>query len=236
MGEAEVSIAEECLKRMSSEQEVYEHLLKGMRLKIFPQVFSPKYSSSAENFIELLEKALGHSTIPVQSFCEVGVGTGAVLLHFVKSLGIKGLGIDINPEAVKNTQANIELHELAHLAEVFHRDVFGLLHWSNTFDCIFWNIPFIKVHPLVEHHMLSDLERAIKTSYEPIEAYMREACRYTTEHGRVFLGFCKELGDEEELFASAQRAHANLILVDEMKKSFLSYQLYEVLSRSPSLR
>lgn len=226
--------AEACLHDMESHQKPYTTTVKGMELLVLPGVFSPAHSHSTEDFIELLTKELREQEDMPQQLCEIGIGAGGLLLHFVKEYKMLGTGVDINGRAVANSLENAFRQDLQEYVDIQHGNIFSVLRgekYMKKFDWIFWNMPFIKASPY-EH--LTDLERAFKIDYDEFGRYVRDAFLYKSPKGKVLLGFCKELGDEKELERICRANNVQLYLRQELLKStgaVLSYQLYELLQR-----
>lgn len=72
---------------------------------------------------------------------DVGTGSG-ILLMTVATGRREGVGIDINPRAVRLATFNIELNGV-HNCRVEHRDVFEANQQLGRFDIVTWNTPFM---------------------------------------------------------------------------------------------
>lgn len=142
------------LEKSNSEKVPYQTTVAGKQFIVFPNVFSPKYFADTELFAQNLPVRLGEEML------EIGPGTGAISVLVVYKGAGKVVAIDINPDAVANTQANIDLHHLQDKIEVRKGNLYEPLHPGEKFDTIFWNTPF----GLVEGDTIPDLEKAV---YDP---------------------------------------------------------------------
>jgi hypothetical protein len=78
---------------------------------------------------------------PANSALDVGTGTGVQLLSFRQAIAT-GLGVDINPRAVRMARLNLAINGLSHW-NVEERDVFAPNWNPEPFDLVTWNLPFL---------------------------------------------------------------------------------------------
>src|SRR3989338_344677 len=124
------------LEQSNAETESYKVTILGKEFIVYPNVFSPKYFNDTELFAENLPVKKGEELL------EIGPGTGAISIIAVYKRAKKVLAIDINPDAVSNTQANIALHKMEGKIEARLGDLFTPIKQDEKFDAIFWNTPF----------------------------------------------------------------------------------------------
>jgi release factor glutamine methyltransferase len=165
----------------------YETEVLGTPITVLANVFSPKYMLGAEPFTRML------AFQPGIDFLEIGPGTGAIAVQAALAGARRVLAIDINPAAVANTQANIDRHGLGGRMEVREGDIFEPLRPGETFDLIFWNVPFAYVEPdTVE---LTPLRRStLDPGYEATRRYIHQGHRHLEPGGRLVLGFSTVIG------------------------------------------
>ena len=72
---------------------------------------------------------------------DVGTGSGILLLTVARGRR-EGVGVDINPRAVRLATFNAELNGLTN-CRVEQRDVFASSHELGSFDVVTWNTPFM---------------------------------------------------------------------------------------------
>ena len=172
------------LEESKKQTEPYTVSVAGEEFIVLPNVFSPKYFYDTELF------ATNLPINRVTRMLEIGPGTGAISVIAIKR-GVKYvLAIDINPDAVKNTQMNIEKHCLQEKMEVRHGNLYDSLKEDEKFDVIFWNTPF----GLVDYDV-SDLEKAVyDPGYKSTERFIKEAPLHLKTGGKLLIGFSSTLG------------------------------------------
>lgn len=194
------------LEQSQGEKEPYEAVVSGKTFIVFPNVFSPKYFYDTELFADHLPIREGEEML------EIGPGTGAISILAAYKGAKRVVAIDINPDAVKNTQANIALHHMQDKVEVREGDIYDPLGADERFDTIFWNTPF----GLVENDHLTDLEKSVyDDGYRSTERFLKEAERYLKNGGRVLIGFSTTLGQLDLLRNFAQAGGYDLRLLYE---------------------
>lgn len=103
--------------------------------EVFPNVFSPVYSSDttwfAEKIVPLTKK---------KKFLEIGSGSGVIACLAAINGATYVVATDINPHAVNNIYSNAKLHSLN--ISVRKGNVFQPIKKNELFDIIFWNHPF----------------------------------------------------------------------------------------------
>ncbi|MEU6669814.1 methyltransferase [Streptomyces sp. NPDC046727] len=164
------------------EREEVEFL--GSTWTLLPGVYPMQRVRSSRFFWERLQE-LG----PVESFLEIGCGSGALSVLGVKAGTYRSAtAVDINPTAVENTLLNARRHGVESRVEVRRSDVFASLDEGQRFDLIFWNSPGVF---LEEGATLTDHERSVfDPGYVAHTRYLSEGSTYLTENGRLTLGFC----------------------------------------------
>ena len=211
------------LDESKAETEPYKVIVCEKEFIVLPNVFSPKYFHDTELFAE---------NFPVQSgeeMLEIGPGTGVISIVAIYKGAKKVLAIDINPDAVKNTQTNIDLHDMKEKIEVRHGNLFESLKPNEKFDTIFWNTPF----GFVENENVPDLEKAVyDPSYKSTEKFIKEAKQHLKKGGRVLVGFSTTLGRLDLLQKFAEEAGLSLCLIYEAESKEthpVKFEIFEAL-------
>jgi methylase of polypeptide subunit release factors len=104
---------------LKGSSEVTEIQINGVRLKVFPNVFSPEIFFESRWFAEKVA-ALAEG----KKLLEVGPGTGIIGL-FAALKGAEVTVVDVNEKAIENTKINFEEHDLsvdARLGSVYEPD------------------------------------------------------------------------------------------------------------------
>jgi len=212
------------LEDSKSEKEPYRVQILGREFIVYPNVFSPKYFSDTELFAE---------NIPVkdgEEMLEIGPGTGAISITAIYKGAKRVLAIDINPDAVKNTEANIKLHKLEGKVEVRQGNLFEPLKSDEKFDTIFWNTPF----GLIEQEDIPDLEKSVyDPHYKSTEQFIKQAGEHLKNGGRVLVGFSTTLGKLDLLQKFAGEANLTLNLLYEAESKEVHPVKFEIFEASP---
>lgn len=194
------------LEQSKLEKSPYKTTVLGREFVVLPNVFSPKYFYDTELFAEHLPVKEGESML------EIGPGTGAISITAVYKGAQKVVAVDINPDAVKNTRANIELHTMQDKVEVREGNLYEPVKDDEVFDTIFWNTPF----GFVDDAEVADLEKAVYDPlYKSTEIFIKEAGRHLKSGGRILIGFSTTLGRLDLLQKFVQEAGLSLELLYE---------------------
>jgi len=198
----------------------------GRSFVVFPKVFDPRIFFSTTWFAKKVAELVKDEEL----FCEVGCGTGAVVITvLLENKDIKATAVDINPFAVQNTQENAVTCKVKERLEVFESDVFDDIPTGRKFNSIFWAMPFGYVEPLEEMDIV-DLQ-TFDPGYRAITKFFITARNYLNENGRLLVGFSKEIGTEE-LFHNLVKENGYSIKLlatcESTEKSPVTMQIYEV--------
>lgn len=207
------------LEQSKTETKPYKVKVFGKEFVVYPNVFSPKYFYDTELFADNFPVKEGEEML------EIGPGTGAISIIAVYKGARRVLAIDINPDAVKNTKANIELHQMQDRVEVRHGNLYEPLRAEEKFDTIFWNTPF----GFVEAENVPDLEKAVyDPGYKSTEKFIKEAKEHLKKSGRVLIGFSTTLGKLDLLQKFCNEAKLSLKLVYEVESEEVHPVKFEI--------
>lgn len=184
----------------------YEIEYGGIPLTVFPNVYAPEFFDDSLWYAKELQEIIGN-----KSLLEIGTGTGVISV-FCAMNGAQVVATDINPDAVKNAQANAERHKLG--ISVREGDVYNALKADEKFDFIFWAHPFNNWDVSVDDMLLRS---GLDQGYESLRVYIEGARDHLTPEGKLLLG----TGDSADLPSIAQIAKENgytLKLVREMDR------------------
>jgi len=162
--------------KVKSHKKRYSIEVDGVKVCIYPNVFSPAYFTDSKWFVKTVPKIVGQ-----RRFLEIGTGTGIVAL-FVGLNGADVSATDINPAAVKNAKYNFEKYGIN--VKTYCGDMYEPLPRDAKFDVIFWNHPFNRGEN--QEEML--LKSGFDFEYSSIERYITHAHSYLNPNGRLLLG------------------------------------------------
>jgi release factor glutamine methyltransferase len=207
------------LQKSQEEKGPYQVLVAGKEFVVNKNVFSPKYFNDTELF------ALNLPIKPGDEVLEIGPGTGAVSITALYHGATYVTAIDINPDAVQNTQENIQKHGFEDRMTVEQGDIYKGLRQDKKFDVIFWNTPF----GFVTETTLTDLEKSVwDAGYKATERYIKEASQYLKPGGRFYLGFSSTLGKTDMLRRLALEAGYSLKVVFEAESTEVHPVKFEI--------
>jgi len=180
-------------------------------ITVFPKVFPPR--TDTELIIE-------HMKVGKESeILDITTGSGVVAI--VAGLkGATGLAVDINPEAVKNANANLK--ELGLQIKTIRSDVFGSVP-RKKFDIIFCNPPYL------EGEIRSLVDYGIFGTKRLIKSLLENAPRYLKKNGRVLIVFA-EWGEFDYFKKSLEKSVFKHKIIGEKSSTSLNkkYFLYEL--------
>lgn len=168
------------LEQMRAHKHSYETAVMDLKIMVLPGVWSPAYDSSSLFHLENMPNVKG------LDFLEIGSGTGIISVYASRFGAKKVVAVDINPEAVRNTQLNFEHFSISN-GEVFLSDVFSNVR--GKFDLIIWNAPYhdCRAGDMLERGCADEGYRDIRTFFQKVRTYLKPG-------GKVIFGF-SESGD-----------------------------------------
>lgn len=168
------------LAQMRSHQGPYDAEVLGLPIQVLPNVWSPAYDWSSLFYVENMLNVKG------LEFLEIGCGSGVISVFAGRNGAKRVVAVDVNPEAVRNTQLNFERFGIAN-GEAFLSD--GFSNVNGKFDVVTWNAPYHGNRPadMLERGCADD-------DYRDIRRFFREAYAYLKPGGVVVFGF-SESGD-----------------------------------------
>lgn len=207
------------LEESKKEKVPYMANVCGREFIVLPNVFSPKYFYDTELFAENLPVNKGEEIL------EIGPGTGAVSITAVYKGVDKVIAIDINPDAVKNTEENIKLHNLQNKVEVRQGNIYSELKEGEKFDTIFWNTPF----GFVDDSEIPDLEKAVyDPGYTATENFIKDAHKHLKSGGRILIGFSSTLGKLDMIAKFVREAGMEMKLIYEVNSEEVHPVKFEI--------
>ena len=185
----------------------YSVQLCGREFVVHPNVFSPVLFGDTSFFL----KKIPH-TFAQEDFLEVGSGAGVIAVMAALGGVRRVVAVDINPDAVANTEANAVLHGVGARVSCRLGDVFDPLEEHERFDTIFWNAPF----SYVEREDLTPLERAVyDPKYHGLKRYLKEGKKHLKPGGKLLIGFSSSSGHTDVLLRLAHEHQWAVRLVAE---------------------
>ena len=174
-------------------QKPYDVVYGGVEFIVYPNVYAPEFFDDSLWYAKQLQDIVGK-----KSLLEIGTGTGVIGIFCAKG-GTKVTVTDINPDAVKNAQANVDRHNLP--ISVREGNLYEPLSSEEKFDFIFWAHPFNPWDMPVDMLLASGID----PQYEGLRGYVSGAKNHLTPDGKLLLG----TGDSADLRLIESIAHDN---------------------------
>jgi release factor glutamine methyltransferase len=209
--------------KMELDDKQYSLEVNGIKIDVFPNVYSPLYFTDSEWFSKTLPEIVKKS-----KFLEIGSGTGIISL----CVALNGADVtmtDINPEAVENSKHNFEKYHLS--PKIYFGDMYELLPTKEKFDFIFWSHPFNKGDNPNESILFKS---GFDYGYKGLRKYISEAHLHLNAKGKLLLGTGKYASlNEIEIIAREAGYKMNLLRITKMPVSKFApefdndYRVYE---------
>lgn len=173
----------------------YEVEVAGTCLTVFRGVFSPAFYSESAFYARNVIKRLRSGMTYLDLGC--GVGLSAIL---AAEAGAQVVALDVNSAAVANTKHNAERAGVD--IDVRASDIFSGLNDAESFDLIFWNVPFAFRN---SDTTLTPLEEAIfDPGYRKNHEFLSQCLDHLRPGGEVVMGVSSTLGSWTTLLEHAE--------------------------------
>lgn len=148
--------------------------------QVFPNVFSPCYSSDTVWFAEKILPFVKN-----KKFLEIGSGTGVIACLASIHGASRVFATDINPSAIENIFSNAKLHSLD--IQIKKGSVFEPIPVEEKFDVIFWNHPFYcDDNDRSEKDILA--ASVYDMEYKNLKKFFRKGKDHLNKNGLLILG------------------------------------------------
>ncbi|WP_371653235.1 MULTISPECIES: 50S ribosomal protein L11 methyltransferase [unclassified Streptomyces] len=204
--------------------------LAGREWDLLDGVFAPPFSASTGAAMELLgltgpERAPWHG-----SLLEVGSGTGVIAVCAALAGGDRVTALDINEQAVRNTEMNAHRHGVADRLTAVHSDLFDALGADERYDTVYWHSNFVLAPPTYRHETVHE-QAYVDPGYRAHRRYLAEAPAFAADGGRVLLHF-SDRGDIDALHEIAAECDRSLRVLGSRRigegEETVEHILYEI--------
>jgi methylase of polypeptide subunit release factors len=180
---------DDVLQRLGGQSGVEEVVFKGMRFKVLPGVFSPRYSHAPDFITENWQIPQGASVL------DLGCGSGIMGLYALYCGAGSLVAVDSNPRACQNAQLNAVELGFGSKTKVLEGNAYAPLGKDEKFDVI------VLTPPYWNKAASNPLEAAFfDEGYRFLSASVSGAAAHLKLSGKVFLGF----SDQGDLARLAQ--------------------------------
>ncbi len=209
----------------------YDIEYKNLTYTVLPGVFAPDIFKASYLFLDFFLDNVVLS--PEQSFLEIGCGAGLVSINVAVGGCHNVVASDISPAAVKNTRLNSVRHDVSDRMEIYQSDVFSSIETGQTFDLIYWNMPFTWTDKVPEDVLEASL---YDTNYRGLHSFVSGAGSFLKPDGKVLLGFSNSGGHliAVDLLASKYNFLTSIVTEKTYKDGF-TLQLIQLEMPDPEL-
>ena len=217
------------LEQSTTETSPYQVTIKGRTYWADPGVFSPKYFKSTE--IQTYALPLREN----ENFLEVGTGVGVTAIIAAREYYNRVVALDINPIAVELTRKNATAHQAKVDARI--SNVFSALKAGETFDTIYWDLPYIYV-PNERECSTMLLKSVCDPGYTALDKFLGKVRNHLNPDGRIILGFSSH-GDEVRFNRMLDKYGFRKELINDQFSDIrggMHYYLFIILEKNPNQR
>ena len=190
--------------------------LGGYEFVVLPDVFPPDYCQELGNCREEVLDNIPRPTKQEFEFMEMGSGTGvfcaAYYLRYQEDMK-RAIGVDVNPEAVKNTELNFKKYGIN--GEVIVSDLFEKLDPRNDkVDMIYANLPWMLLKE--DYKNIDMLMKSIADpGYQVYRRFLQDFHKFLKPNGRVFMHLSPDIADLDAIKLIAKQCGKQLISIYE---------------------
>ncbi|PKV86268.1 methyltransferase domain-containing protein [Streptomyces sp. TLI_146] len=189
--------------------------LAGHEWDLLDGVFAPPFSASTGAAVELLGLSGPRQRPWRGSLLEVGCGTGVIAVRAALAGAGPVTALDINEQAVRNTEMNAHRHGVADRLTAVHSDLFDALEPGRSYDTVYWHSNFVLAPPTYRHETVHE-QAYVDPGYRAHRRYLAEAPAFAAAGGRVLLHF-SDRGDIDALHRIAAECDRTLRVLDSRR-------------------
>ncbi|MFI1101000.1 50S ribosomal protein L11 methyltransferase [Streptomyces melanogenes] len=189
--------------------------LAGHEWDLLDGVFAPPFSVSTGVAVELLGLSGPRQRPWRGSLLEVGCGTGVIAVRATLAGAGPVTALDINEQAVRNTEMNAHRHGVADRLTAVHSDLFDALAPGRRYDTVYWHSNFVLAPPTYRHETVHE-QAYVDPGYRAHRRYLAEAPAFAAPGGRVLLHF-SDRGDIDALHRIAAECGRGLRMLDSRR-------------------
>lgn len=204
-----------CLIKIIQKYGSHKVCILGKTYEISEDVFNPKRYFTSEFMAR-------HIVVtPEDTVLDMGTGSGIQAIT-AGHAGAKVIAVDINPEAVRFAQRNVEQNGLEHNVSVVEGDLFSSLDPQDKFSVILFTPPYLEGSPKTH------FEKAL---YDPgkvlVNRFFREAKERLRPGGYVQMVYSSIAGTEEAVSMAGQSGwdYSIIARAKTFTEEFIIYRL-----------
>lgn len=131
---------------------------------------------------EVVEKMLQMAEIkPGDILYDLGCGDGRIVVAAAKKYGIKAIGVDIDPQRIKESQENVRTNRVGHLVTIKEADIFEL-DFSDATVVTMYLLPDLNVKLMPKLAKLKPGTRIVSNDFDMRGAKPKEVAHVQGEY------------------------------------------------------
>jgi tRNA G37 N-methylase Trm5 len=111
---------------------------------------------------------------------DLGCGDGRIVVTSAKKYGIKAIGVDIDPQRIKESQENVKANKVEHLVTIKHADIFEL-DFSDATVVTLYLLPELNVKLMPKLAKLKPGTRIVSHDFNMRGAKPKEVQQYSSD-------------------------------------------------------
>ncbi len=202
------------IEKMKSCKGAYKVEVLNKEIIVHPNVFYPATDTKL-----LINSITPH---PEDTCLETFAGTGCIAI-FLALNSKEVVATDINPDAIKNIEANIKLYNLENKMKALHADIFPNI--NKKFDIIALNPPYsdFEANDVVEKALWDKDHKSLHT-------FFKEARNYLTLKGTIYSTWAN-FADFDFFIDLVKKYNYTIKQINEITKDMKIYRVFEIKPR-----
>jgi precorrin-6B methylase 2 len=139
-------------------------------------IFVPTRHEVVAKMLELAEIK------PGDVLYDLGCGDGRIVVAAAKKYGIKAIGVDIDPQRIKESQENVRTNKVGHLVTIKQADIFEL-DFSDATVVTMYLLPDLNVKLMPKLAKLKPGTRIVSNDFDMRGAKPKEVVNVQGEYG-----------------------------------------------------
>jgi SAM-dependent methyltransferase len=142
-------------------------------------VFVPTPQEAVDKMLEMAEVK------KTDLVYDLGCGDGRIVVTAAKRYGVRAIGVDIDPERIKESRANVRRNKLGKRVRILHADIFDL-DFSNADVVTLYLLPSLNVKLMPKLARLRPGTRIVSFDFDMAGAKPAEVYEGETRDGRMY--------------------------------------------------
>jgi predicted RNA methylase len=139
-------------------------------------IFVPTPNETVDKMLQMAEVKKG------DILYDLGCGDGRIVIAAAKKYGVKAIGVDIDPERVKESLANVKKEGVGHLVTIKQADIFEL-DFSDANVVTMYLLPELNVKLMPKLAKLKPGTRIVSHDFDMKGAKPKETVNVETDRG-----------------------------------------------------